>query len=81
MKKITKQDYEAMPLVGRGRRSRLFSELLKLEIGEGLQIEPADWNKSYPPTQIARRIAKKFNRKFKGGKNLQTGGWAILRVG
>ena len=80
MKVITKEEFEQLPIVGRGHRSELFRKLLALEVGQGLAIEKSEWNKTYPPTQVAHKIAHRYKRKYRGGRDVSTGGWAILRI-
>ena len=61
-------------------RSPIYRALVALDVGEALFIEKKEWKKTYSPTQISRRIAKKYNRKYKGGRDAKDRGWAIQRV-
>lgn len=80
MKKISSEEFDQRPTYGRGGHSKVYLALLKLEPGEALLIEPEDWQRKYPATQIARAIEKKYDRKFEGGKDALTGGWAFRRA-
>lgn len=80
MRKITKEEYEAAPITGRGGRSALFRALLALEPGEGLELEVGEWNKNYPPTRIAKAMGKKHGRTYRGGRNAKTQGWMLQRL-
>lgn len=80
MKEISLEEYEKAPITGWGRRSPLFRALLNLEIGKGVELEAGEWTKAYAPTVIAKRIAKKYGRSFKGGRHAKTKGWWIVRV-
>lgn len=79
MKKISSEEFDQRPTTGRGKPSKVYMALLKMEVGEALLIEPEDWQRKYPATQIARAIEKKYARKFEGGKDALTGGWAFKR--
>ena len=80
MQKLNSDEFEKRPTYGRGGRSNVHIALLKLAVGEALLIEPKDWQRKYPATQIARAIEKKYGRKFEGGKDALTGGWAFKRT-
>jgi len=80
MRVIDQTDFDNIPILGRGRRSSFLRALLQLEVGQGIELEPGEWTKSYPPTRTARYVRKRHNRHFKGGRNGATGGWAFLRV-
>lgn len=79
MKKLSAEEFAQRPFYGRGRRSKAYIALLRLEVGEALLIEPEDWARRYPATQIARAIEKKYSRKFAGGKDALSGGWVFKR--
>lgn len=79
MKKLNSEEFDKRPTKGRGRLSKVYVALLKLEVGEALLVEPEDWQRKYPATQIARSIEKKYKRKYSGGKDVLTGGWAFRR--
>ena len=79
MKKLTAEEFAQRPFYGRGKRSKAYIALLKLEVGEALLIEPQDWERRYPATQIARAIEKKYGFKFTGGKDVLSGGWVFKR--
>lgn len=80
MKEISLEEYNEAPITGRGGRSPVYRALLNLEVGKGIELTENEWVKSYPPTQIARRIGKKYGRTFKGGRHAKTKGWWIVRV-
>ena len=80
MKKLSQAECAQIQIAGRGRRSPVFRSIAALEVGEGVLIEPADWNKKYPPTTIANRIARTYNKKFRAGTNLNGSGWLIQRI-
>ena len=65
MKYISKEEMAKLPLRGRGNSSKVFREIINMEKGQILEIEPADWGaRTYPPTQIVKYIAKKYKRKY-----------------
>ena len=80
MKKISEEEFDRIPWVGRGGRSKFFQALLDLQPKEILLLEAADWKKKYAPTRIVRYVEKHYDRKFKGGKELRTGNWAFKRI-
>ena len=81
MKLITKDDMENQPWRGRGGSSKVFREIVNLQKGQILFIEPEDWGaRKYPPTRMSSRIAKKYGYKFRQGRTPDKSGWAIGRV-
>ncbi len=82
MKRLTEQEAARLKTKPPGRISPIRAELMQLETGEFLLIEPKDWKgRNYSPSYICRRIEKKTNRKFKVKKVLNGGGWLVNRVG
>ena len=80
MERITKEEFESVPLHRWGRTSHFYNEMMKLKPGEGLTIFKKEWRVTYAPTQMANRIAKKYGYRFEQGALPDRSGWRVLRV-
>ena len=80
MRRLSTDEFDALPLRGRGKASHFWIEMFKLMPGEGLFIERKEWKKKYTPTQIARNIEKKHKRKYQTGTLADQSGWAVKRL-
>jgi hypothetical protein len=81
MKYITDEEIAQKNWRGRGKSSKVFREVLSMETGKNLLIEPADWgNRKYPPSQVVRYIEKKYNKKFTVLREAANEGWLVKRI-
>ena len=81
MKKLKKEEFDAIPLHGRGNTSVFYDAMLNLKPGgDGLHISKAEWKRKYAPTKMARRIEKKYGFVYKTGALPDRSGWGITRV-
>jgi hypothetical protein len=80
MEKITAEEFRSTALHGRGRSSPFYNELLNLKPGEGRTILKKEWQRSYVPTKMTNRIAKKYGYRFEQGALPDRSGWRVLRV-
>lgn len=81
MKKLNKEDVDALPLLKKGRHTRLSKMLATLKQGEGLHIEKGkDWIGKRPPYRLITRFAKKHNWKIDTGRSPQEDGWIARRI-
>ena len=82
MKKLSADEFDQLPLKGKGRSSHLFNSIINLKVGEGLLIEEKDWNRKAGPSTLVRYIEKNHKMKLAcaaiSGKQ---GAWAIKRMG
>jgi hypothetical protein len=80
MKKLTKEQADAILPLGRGNSTRISGMLKQLEIGEGLVIEKSDWKAKTPPLRIVNYLSKKTGRKFRKGTMPDRSGWFVQRL-
>ena len=80
MRKISDEEYQNLVVKGRGRSSKVFSEISALKPGENLIIEKADWKKSYPLARLTSYIGKRNSRKFSTASIVDGTGWAVRRI-
>lgn len=81
MKKLTKEEYNALSLGGSGSGSKFYDQLVSLKPEEASIITRAEWGtRKYLPTAIARYLEKNHNRKFKINRVADGSGWVFLRV-
>lgn len=80
MKKLTSQEFEQLPIKGKGRSSYLFNSLINLKPGDALLIEKKDWTRKAGPSTLVRYIEKKHGMKFHFGALKDNDGWAIRRI-
>ncbi len=80
MKKLTTDEYEQLPLRGRGRSSHVFNSIVNLKAGEAVLIEHKDWKRKAGPSTLVRYIEKKHQMKFSCGALAEGSGWAIKRI-
>ena len=81
MKYITKEDLAKLPFRGRGNSSKVFREIISMEKGQILFIEPQDWGtRKYPPTQVVKYIEKNYQRKYNALRHAGAKGWAVERI-
>lgn len=81
MKKLSPDQLKSIGILHRGNHSPVYRALMALEIGEVLQIEPADWPQKTPPNALIARINRKNERKLSIGKIIQgSKGWIVTRV-
>ncbi|HLG36468.1 MAG TPA: hypothetical protein VI757_16440 [Bacteroidia bacterium] len=81
MRKIPKEEFDGMAFHGRGRSSAVFNAILSLKVdGDGLVIEKSKWRPKYAPTQIVKRIERKYGFRYVGGALPDRSGWGFRRV-
>jgi hypothetical protein len=80
MRLITKEEKEKMPLRGRGGSSLVFRNVIELEPGQILFIEPQDWQRKHPPTTVVHYIERKYKRKFSTLYHATGQGWVVERL-
>lgn len=81
MKKLTENQYNALPLGGTGRSTRIYDKIINLKPGEAVIVTKTDWGTlSNAPSRKARYIAKKYKWHFKTNRLEDMSGWVIKRV-
>lgn len=80
MKKLSAEEYEQLPLKGKGRSSAIFNSIINLKAGEALLIEKKDWKRKASPGTLVRYIEKNHNIKLSCGAINDGSGWAIKRI-
>lgn len=80
MKKLTADEFEQLPLRGKGRSSHVFNSIVNLKAGEAVLIEQKDWKRKAGPSTLVRYIEKKHQMKFTCGALAEGNGWAIKRI-
>ncbi|MGQ0829227.1 MAG: hypothetical protein ACT4ON_12635 [Bacteroidota bacterium] len=80
MKKLTSEEFEQLPLRGKGRSSHVFNSIVNLKAGEAVLIEQKDWKRKAGPSTLVRYIEKKHQMKFSCGALAEGNGWAIRRI-
>jgi uncharacterized protein (DUF2249 family) len=80
MKKLTADEYDLLPIKGKGRSSHIFNSIINLKAGEAVLIEKKDWKRKAAPGSLIKYIEKKHNMKFKCGAINDGSGWAVKRI-
>jgi hypothetical protein len=80
MKKLSTEEYEQLPIKGKGRSSHVFNSIINLKAGEAVLIEKKDWKRKAAPGTLIRYIEKKHQRKFSCGALNDNSGWAVKRI-
>lgn len=81
MKKLSKEESATLPLLKKGRYTRLYKMLATLEPGEALHIEKGkDWKSKRPPYQLITRFAKKHKWNVDAGRSPLEDGWIAKRL-
>ena len=81
MKKLTSEEYNQLPIRGKGRSSHVFNSIVNLQIGEALLIEKTDWKRKASPSTLVRYIEKNHDMRFACGSIAGGNGWAVRRLG
>ena len=81
MKKLTPDEYNQLPIRGKGRSSHVFNSIVNLQIGEALLIEKSDWKRKASPSTLVRYIEKNHDMRFTCGSLAGGNGWAVRRIG
>ncbi len=81
MKKLTQDEYNQLPIRGKGRSSHVFNSIVNLQIGEALLIEKNDWKRKASPSTLVRYIEKNHDMRFTCGSLAGGNGWAVRRIG
>jgi hypothetical protein len=80
MKKLTSDEFEQLPIRGKGRSSHVFNSIVNLKVGEALLIEQKDWKRKASPSTLVRYIEKKHGMRFSCGAVTGGTGWAVRRI-
>lgn len=80
MKKLSAEEYEQLPLKGKGRSSAVFNSIINLKTGEALLIEKKDWKRKASPGTLIRYIEKNHNLKLSCAAVNDGSGWAVKRI-
>jgi uncharacterized protein (DUF2249 family) len=80
MKKLTSDEYDLLPIKGKGRSSHVFNSIVNLQVGEALLIEEKDWKRKASPSTLVRYIEKQHQMKFICGAIAGGNGWAVRRI-
>lgn len=80
MKKLSPQEYDQLPIKGKGRSSHVFNSIINLKPGEAVLIEKKDWKRKAAPGTLVRYIEKMHNMKFTCGAVAEGNGWAVKRI-
>ena len=80
MKKLTSDEFDQLPIRGKGRSSHVFNSIVNLQVGEALLIEQKDWKRKASPSTLVRYIEKNHNMRFSCGSIAGGDGWAIRRI-
>ena len=81
MKIITQEEFENLPIKGRGRSSHVYNKILNMKPGELLTIDKADWKKRYSVSRISSYIGKRQGRKYEArAVSDKEVGWVVRRI-
>lgn len=80
MRKLSPDEFEQLPIKGKGRSSHVFNSIVNLKEGEALLIERKDWNRKAGPSTLIRYIEKKHQMRFMCGAIEGGKGWAVKRM-
>lgn len=80
MRKLTVDEYNELPIRGKGRSTDAFNSIINLHVGEALLIENKDWKRKAGPSTLVRYIEKKYKRNYTSYAVSSEGGWVVKRV-
>ena len=80
MKKLNEEEFNNLPLKGKGRSSHVFNSIVNLKVGEAILIEKKDWSRKVSPSSLVRYIEKNHQMKFTCGAVAGGAGWAVKRI-
>ena len=80
MKKLSEEEYGALPLIGGGRIGPLYRAVAGLDVGEAMLIETADHQKKYHPRLTVNRVGKKLGRTYLTLTVATGEGWTVKRL-
>jgi hypothetical protein len=80
MKKLSAEEFDELPIKGKGRSGHVFNSLINLKPGEAVLIEKKDWKRKAGPSSLVRYIEKKHNMRFHFGALDTSDGWAVRRI-
>ncbi len=80
MQKLSNEEFDQLPIKGKGRSSHVFNSIINLKIGEAVLIEKKDWKRKAGPGTLVRYIEKTHNMKFTCGAVEGDKGWAVKRI-
>ena len=80
MKKLTADEFDQLPIRGKGRSSHVFNSIVNLQVGEALLIEQKDWKRKASPSTLVRYIEKNHDMRFSCGSIAGGNGWAVRRI-
>ncbi len=82
MKKLTREEADAIPVFPHGKKTWLRATLLNMQPGEIILIERKEWTwKNQPLSTYCRRLEKLSNVKFDCKEAVDGSGWVVKRVG
>jgi uncharacterized protein (DUF2249 family) len=80
MKKLSSDEYDQLPIRGKGRSSHVFNSIVNLQVGEAILIEQKDWNRKASPSTLVRYIEKNHGMRFSCGAVSGGNAWAVRRI-
>ena len=81
MKKITREEMNALSLARAGRRHPVSIHIEALEVGEILKISNADWkDRNRSPRHLVTRAAKALGRQYEFFRFTDVRAWVVERV-
>lgn len=79
MRALNATELATLSGMGKGRFTKIYAEIMKLEINQGLAIEKGDWKTQGAPYRIVRNVAKNTGRTFDYGRMPDGSGWYVKR--
>ena len=80
IKILKKEEMPEILPISKGRSTMLRTQLLKLEIGEGLILPKEEWKTKSSPAHVVARIKKTHGFQFEHGAMTDASGWMFRRV-
>jgi hypothetical protein len=81
MQIISDETFEALAKKKNGKKHPVSVAIAALEVGQNLQITPADWKwKTKTPSILVLREAKKTRKRFEFYKQTAELGWLVKRI-
>lgn len=80
MKRITAEEFENLPIKGKGSATAVFNAVLNLKPGEAIIIARTEWQRKKSPSTMCRYIEKRYGMKFTCGALTDGSGWAVKRL-
>ena len=81
MKIYTGEEAAKLPMLGKGRTTRVSATLAKLKKGDACKSEKGiDWVSKTPPYTLIKRFAKRHGWKLAAGRAPDKSGWIVKRL-